>query len=97
MAAENNEVILHDPDTLEEINNFVFAESRRKAGAAPGFTDDLVMSLMLSLHGAKLYPQTWTADKPREIKTTKDPDVKRDWRIFKERLMKGRSKQGSIL
>ncbi len=83
----NKEVVINDKETLFELSNYVYLQGKNKAGASPGFNDDTVVALMLALHGAKLFPVR------RELKTEgiigqiKDPDVRGDWRRFKERLM----------
>lgn len=95
LMMESREVKVNDLVTLAEINNFVFQAAKRQAAAAPGFNDDLVMSWMLALHGAKLYPII----APKAVKIeqkTKDPDAIRDWRAFRQKLY-GKNKQGVLL
>lgn len=99
LMLEANEFRIHDPETLEEMNNFVFQQSRRQAAAAPGFNDDLVMSMMLALHGCKLYPIVVPQEKKQEsvVKTT-NPDTKRDWATFRKQLMTpNKRKHGVVL
>jgi hypothetical protein len=86
MAMEQNNIIVHDPTTFEELRNFVYMVSKSKAGAAEGFNDDTVMALMLALHGANLYPQII----PRTaIKKTANvsPDARSAWKDFKASLL----------
>lgn len=56
-ALKDNEIILHDRTTIEELCNYVYIEDKSKTGAAEGLHDDCVISLMLAFHGAKLWPQ----------------------------------------
>lgn len=51
------QAILHDPFTIMSLCNFVYLESSRKVGAAPGCHDDAAMATMLALHGCITYPQ----------------------------------------
>ena len=50
-------IVIKDPVTIEEMGNFVYIEDKTKTGAAPGFSDDTVMGLMLAAHGCTIYPQ----------------------------------------
>jgi hypothetical protein len=90
MAMEQRNIIIHDPTTFEELRNFVYIQSKSKAGAADGFNDDTVMALMFALHGANLYPQII----PRtaiKIQPNVSPDTSRAWKDFKQSLLKSKT------
>lgn len=97
LALQNKDVIIRDSDTIEEMMNFVFQESRRKTGAAEGFNDDLVIAMLLAYNGAKLYPITVPKDKPKPVYVSEDPDVKKSWRLFNEKLMRTRDKRKGVV
>ena len=90
MAMEQGNIIIHDPTTFEELRNFVYIQSKSKAGAAEGFNDDTVMALMLALHGANLYPQII----PRtaiKIRPDVSPDTASAWKDFKRSLLESKT------
>ncbi|GAG45183.1 unnamed protein product, partial [marine sediment metagenome] len=88
----------HDEVTLDELMNFVYVASKRKAGAADGFNDDTVMAMMFAYHGAKLYPCVRpAAEAKQETKKSEDPDTKKSWALFRKKLMTAGNKQGTIL
>ncbi len=97
----NREIRINDKTTLYELLNYVYQTSRAKAGAAQGFNDDCVVSLMLALHAAKLYPfLAPLSEKPKTAVVNKNPDAVRDWRLFRERLQaraEGREHIGIVL
>ncbi|MCE5185035.1 MAG: hypothetical protein LLF76_02795 [Planctomycetaceae bacterium] len=64
-ALQNDDLVINDRTTLEELGSYVYIEDRTKTGAAPGLNDDCVMALMLAYHGALLYPQK---PKPKILK-----------------------------
>ena len=98
MMLETHEVLVNDPVTLSELLNFVYQAKKKQAAAAAGFTDDCVMALMFALHGAHLYPHIRLGTKKKAVKESVDPDTRRDWRLFKKRLMGlGHKKQGIVL
>jgi len=95
MALEQNNIIVHDPVTIAELRNFVYIQSKSKAGAAEGFNDDTVMALMLALHGANLYPQII----PRtiiKIEQSVSSDVKSAWKDFRKNLLEPKN-EGIIM
>jgi hypothetical protein len=72
-AIKNEEIIIHDNTTIDELMQFVYVEDKTKTGAASGLNDDCVMSIMLALHAALLYQQVgWQVKKVIE---NIDPDV----------------------
>lgn len=89
-SLESNEILIFDPDTVDELMNFVYEKDKNKSGAAKGFCDDLVISLMLANHGVRLYPFVVKGESkgPKIIKV--DSDTQRCWRLFKAK-MAGRS------
>ena len=56
-AIKDEDIILNDPLTVEEMGSYVYLEDKTKTGAAPGLNDDTVIAIMLAYHGAYLYPQ----------------------------------------
>ena len=97
MALANKEILINDSVTIDELMNFVYQGSKRKAGAADGFNDDTVMSLMLAYHGAKLYPFARPkAEKPVPGKTV-DPDTKKCWDVFRKQLMQPKNSKGQVV
>lgn len=96
LALQNGDIVINDEDTIEEMMNFVYQSVKKKTGAAEGFTDDMVIALMLAYHGAKLYPiaPAAVAAKPK-LNETKNPDTKKDWRLFNQKI-RGKS-EGVIL
>ena len=67
-ALQNDEIIINDLHTLDELGTFVYIEDKTKTGAAEGMNDDEVMSIMLAYHGAMTRPQKALPkiDKPSE-------------------------------
>jgi phage terminase large subunit-like protein len=63
---KHDQLILNCPQTIDEILNFVYKEDKSKTGASEGMNDDEVMSLLMAVRGAKMYPQD---PKPRKSKT----------------------------
>lgn len=57
-ALRKDEVVINDPQTIDELCNYVYIEDKSKTGAAEGLNDDTVIALMLAFHGAKLNPQS---------------------------------------
>ena len=88
LSMQQDEIIIHDSTTLNEMRNFVYKESSRKSGAASGFNDDTVMALMLAHHGAKLYPFRIRREPEKKIKAV-SPDAKKCWREFRRKLLTG--------
>lgn len=97
LALKNEELIINDPDTVEEFRNFVYRDGL-KTGAAEGMNDDEVIALMLAYHGAKLYPFArpveYTSLAEKNSKKLSPEDVK-SWRLFNARL--GRAEKGIVL
>lgn len=86
-SLERNEILIYDDETLNELLNFVYVSGKNKAGAADGFNDDLVMSLMLALHGASLYPCAKPiVDRTINANKSKDPQTIKDWDRIRSRL-----------
>jgi hypothetical protein len=56
-AWKNKEIILHDPQTINELLNYVYIEDKSKTGATEGLNDDCVISLLLALHTCSRFPQ----------------------------------------
>jgi hypothetical protein len=94
MALANKEIIINDTVTMDEMTNFVYMGSKRKAGAAEGFNDDTVMAFMLAYHGAKLYPFVIQKQKKQStIITSTDPDTKKCWALFQKQFRDPRARQ----
>jgi hypothetical protein len=53
-ALQDNQLLLNDPQTIEEFCNFVYIEDKSKTGAAEGMNDDTVMATMMAVHAASL-------------------------------------------
>lgn len=58
---------LWDPQTVDELINYVFIEDKSKTGASEGLNDDCVDALFLAIHGAVLYPQKPRPQRPKQI------------------------------
>lgn len=87
ITLSSREIKINDRETMYEMLNYVYQSGPNKAAAAEGFNDDTVMALMLALHGAKLYPLLRpTVIKPKVTHLATDPDTKRDWRMFQQKL-----------
>lgn len=88
---KESDIVVNCPDTLEELGNFVYAEESTKTGAASGFNDDCVVSLMLAVHAALLRPQR----KVIEHKHQEHPDISKVNRLIAEFIQKipARSKE----
>lgn len=80
-ALKNEEVVIHDVTTLNELMTFVWQEGKQKASAAEGSNDDCVIALMLALHGCTLFPQK---HKKIESRAVVDPDKAMFRRIMAE-------------
>jgi hypothetical protein len=96
IGLSSNEIILNDIVTISEFLNFVYRESKRKAAAAEGFCDDTVIAAMLAYHGVKLYPFVMPIKKAERKAIAVDPDAKKSWRLFRERIGADR-KEGVLL
>ncbi len=92
----NNEIIINDPLTLSEMNNFVYQSTKNKAGAASGFCDDTVLALMFAWHGVRLYPIIRPKGEVKKKAVNLDADSKRLWREFKAKI-NGPQEQGIVL
>lgn len=89
-------IIIHDPVTISEFENFVYQARKSRASAAAGFTDDCVMALMFAYHGVKLYPFVRPKKESAiEKAKSKDPDTMKAWRLFRENI--GSMKEGMTL
>jgi len=86
IALSNREIIINDIATLDEFRNFVYQSSKRKAGAGAGFNDDTVIALMLAYHGVKLYPFIRPKGEVKKAAVSKDADVRKSWRLFRQRM-----------
>jgi len=96
MLLQANEMLVSDPVTLSEMSNFVYQAKKKQAGGAPGFNDDCVIALMLALHGAKMFPIC----RPKAVRKKEgkvDPDTRRDWRVFREKLMTTGAKSKGVV
>ena len=79
---KHDQLILNCPQTIDEILNFVYKEDKSKTGASEGMNDDEVMSLLMAVRGAKMYPQE---PKPRRKKANKlSADLMQQKAIMKE-------------
>jgi hypothetical protein len=96
LALADHGLIINDLVTIAEFMNFVYQQTKRKAGAADGFNDDTVMALMLAHHGALLYPFTRPVIETKK-KPVIDADATRAWRQFRKKLLTSKSKEGIIL
>jgi len=92
LALSNGDLILNDINTLSEFINFVYQSSKRKAAAAEGFNDDLVIAAMLAYHGAKLYPFARILKLDTKPKKIILPDYDRAWKDFKAKFANGPEK-----
>jgi len=97
LALSEGGIVLHDPVTISEMMNFVYMQSKGKAGAADGFNDDTVMALMMAYHGAKLYPFAKPRKKQVITHQTQDVDVQKAWKQFRKQLSSGRTQKGIVL
>ncbi len=90
---KNNELILNCTRTIDEILNFVYKEDKSKTGAVEGLNDDEVISLMLAVRGAKMYPQK---PKPKPPKTPLSVDVAQQRAMMKKFMDEIRNPQRQI-
>jgi hypothetical protein len=94
-ALKNEEIIIRDDITIDELMQFVYVEDKTKTGAASGLNDDCVMSIMLALHAALLYQQTgWTKPKA-SVKLAPDVAQRRNMmqRFKIQKIMQMRKKR----